>query len=319
MRSKVRRQQRRVNECPGRERTPAVAKPTIGFVGLGTMGGRIASRLLSAGYEVHGYNRTPERATDLVDRGLVVHDRPQAPAGRADVLFTMVADAEALRTVAEGSRGIVSGLRSGAVWVDMSTVDLALSRQLAERVEELGASMLDAPVSGGPQAAEAGSLTMFVGGDVGAYERVLPVLEHIASSIMNVGRNGEALALKLAVNISLALQTLAFGEGVLLAEASGIEPRLAVEAFLASAVSSPMLQARGPLLLDRPDEPGFTVELMQKDLRLALEHARDIEVPLPTTALANEIFSAARAQGRRGEDMIAVVDTLARLAGREAA
>jgi len=118
------------------------------------------------------------------------------------------------------------------------------------------------------------------------------------------------------VNISLALQTLAFGEGVLLAEASGIEPSVAVKALLASAVGSPMLEARGPLLLDRPEEPWFTIDLMQKDLRLALEQGHDLELPLPTTALANEIFSAARAQGRRSEDVIAVVDVLAELAGR---
>ena len=291
--------------------------PTIGFVGLGTMGARIAARLLSAGYEVHGYNRTPERAANLVAQGLVLHDRPQAAAARADVLFTMVTDTEALLAVADGSHGILSGLRPQAVWVDMSTVDVARSRQLAEQVDVLGARMLDAPVSGSVPAAEAGTLAMFVGGDSDAYERVLPVLTKIASSTTYVGRNGEALALKLAVNISLALQTLAFGEGVLLAEASGVEPKLAVKALLASAVGSPMLQTRGPLLLDRPEEPWFTIELMQKDLRLALEQGHDLELPLQTTALANEIFSAARAQGRRDEDVIAVVDVLAKFAGRE--
>jgi 3-hydroxyisobutyrate dehydrogenase-like beta-hydroxyacid dehydrogenase len=290
--------------------------PTIGFVGLGTMGARIAARLLSAGHEVHGYNRTPERAAELVDQGLILHDRPQAAAARADVLFTMVTDTEALLAVADGSHGILSGLRPQAVWADMSTVDVAQSRELAERVHVLGARMLDAPVSGSVPAAEAGTLAMFVGGDNDAYERVLPVLTQIASSTTYVGGNGEALALKLAVNISLALQTLAFGEGVLLAEASGIDPGVAVKALLASAVGSPMLEARGPLFLDRPEEPWFTIDLMQKDLRLALEQGHDLELPLPTTALANEIFSAARAQGRRGEDVVAVVDVLAELAGR---
>jgi 3-hydroxyisobutyrate dehydrogenase-like beta-hydroxyacid dehydrogenase len=157
---------------------------------------------------------------------------------------------------------------------------------------------------------------MFVGGDNAACERVLPVLQQIASSIMHVGRNGDGLALQHAVNISVALQTLAFGEGMLLAQSSGIEPSQAVSALLASGVGSPMLQERGPLVLDRPEEPWLTIELMQKDLRLALEQARDLEVPLPTTALANEIFSAARANGRRGEDVIAVVDVQAALAGR---
>ena len=290
--------------------------PIIGFVGLGRMGSRIAARLLSAGYEVHGYNRTPERAKDLVEQGLILHDRPQLAAARADLLFTLVADTDALLAVAEGSHGILSGLRPNAVWVDLSTVDLAQSRQLAERVDALGARMLGAPVSGSAPAAEAGTLTMFVGGDNGAYERVLPVLTQIASSNKHVGVNGEALAVKLAVNIGLALQTLAFAEGVLLAESSGIDPTLVVEALLASDAASPMLQARGPLLLDRPDEPWFTIDLIHKDLRLALEQGRDIEVPLPTTALAFEIFSAARAQGRRGEDAIAIVDVLAALAGR---
>jgi 3-hydroxyisobutyrate dehydrogenase-like beta-hydroxyacid dehydrogenase len=283
------------------------------------MGSRIAARLLSLDYEVHGYNRTPGRAVDLVAQGLILHDHPQAAAGRADVLFTMVADTEALLAVADGSHGILAGLRPETVWVDMSTVDLAHSRQLAERADALGAKMLDAPVSGSVPAAEAGTLAMFVGGDNDAYERILPVLTQIASSITRVGGNGDALALKLAVNISLALQTLAFGEGMLLAESSGIEPSVAVKAFLASGVGSPMLQARGPLLLDRPQEPWFTIDLMQKDLRLALEQGRDLEVPLPATALANELLSAARAQGHRGEDVIAIVDVLAELAGRDGA
>jgi 3-hydroxyisobutyrate dehydrogenase-like beta-hydroxyacid dehydrogenase len=289
---------------------------TVGFVGLGRMGARIAARLIAAGYEVHGYNRTASRASELVEQGLVLHDRPSVAVQQADVVFTMVTDTEALHAVADGSHGILSGLRRGAVWVDLSTVDLAHSRQLAEQVQALGARMLDAPVSGSVPAAEAGDLTMFVGGDHDAYERVLPVLEQFAASVLHVGGNGQALALKLAVNISLAVQTLAFGEGVLLAQSAGIDPELAVKAFVESAVGSPMLKARGPLLLDRPEEPWFTIELMHKDLRLALEHGRDLEVPLPTTALANELFSAARAQGRRDEDVIAITDVLAKLAGR---
>jgi 3-hydroxyisobutyrate dehydrogenase-like beta-hydroxyacid dehydrogenase len=295
----------------------AAAFPTIGFVGLGTMGRRIAARLLSAGYEVHGYNRTPERATELVAQGLVLHDRPRDAAVRADVLFTMVADTEALLAVAHGSVGILAGLRPDAVWIDMSTVDLAQSRQLAERVAALGATLLDAPVSGSVPEAETGTLAMFVGGDDDAYERALPVLTQIASSITHVGGIGDGLALKIAMNISLAVQALALGEGVLLAESSGIEPSRAMDAMLATGVSSPMLRARIPLSGDRAEEPWFTVEQMQNDLRLALELGRDLEVPLPTTALTNEIFSAARAQGRRGEDVIAVVDVLAQLAGRD--
>jgi 3-hydroxyisobutyrate dehydrogenase-like beta-hydroxyacid dehydrogenase len=294
----------------------AVPMPTIGFVGLETMGARIAARLLSAGYEVHGYSGTAGPAVDLVAQGLVLHERAQAAAGRADALFTLVADTEALRAVADGSHGVLSGFRPDAVWVDLSTVDVAYSRQLAERVDALGAKMLDAPVAGSVRAAEEGTLAMFVGGDSDAYECVHPVLTHIASSITHVGRNGDGLALKLAVNLNLALQTLAFGEGVLLAESSGIERSLAVKTLLASDMGSPMLRARGPLLLDRPEEPWLTIELMQRDLRLALEQARDLEVPLPTTALVTEIFSAARAQGRRAEDVIAVVDVLAELAGR---
>jgi 3-hydroxyisobutyrate dehydrogenase-like beta-hydroxyacid dehydrogenase len=295
----------------------AMTMPTIGVVGLETMGARIAARLLSAGYEVHGYSGTPEPAEDLVAQGLILHERPQAAAGRADALFTLVADTEALRAVVDGSHGVLSGFRPDAVWVDLSTVDVAYSRELAERVDALGAKMLDAPVAGSVRSAEEGALAMFVGGDNDAYERVHPVLTHIASSITHVGRNGDGLALKLAVNLNLALQTLAFGEGVLLAESSGIEPSLAVKTLLASAMGSPMLRARGPLLLDRAEEPWLTIELLQRDLRLALDQGRDLEVPLPTTALANEIFSAARAQGRRGEDVIAVFDVLAQLAGRE--
>jgi 3-hydroxyisobutyrate dehydrogenase-like beta-hydroxyacid dehydrogenase len=280
------------------------------------MGRRIAARLAAAGHEVHAHGSAPEQAIRPAGDGLLLYARPQDAASRAEVLFTLVPDTETLLELAEGPHGILSGLRPGAVWVDLSTVDLAQSRQLAERVEALGARMLDAPISGSPSAAETGSLTMLVAGDERSYERVLSVLRQIASPIRYVGGSGDALAMKLAVNISLALQTLAFGEGVRLAESSGIEPDVAVDALLSSAAGSPMLRTFGPLLLDRPEEPWYTIEEMQKDLWLALEHGRHLEVPLPTTALANQIFSIARARGRRDDDIVAVVDVLAELAGR---
>jgi 3-hydroxyisobutyrate dehydrogenase-like beta-hydroxyacid dehydrogenase len=288
---------------------------TIGFVGLGSMGGPIAGRLLAAGHRVVGTNRTASKALPLIDRGLVWRDTPREAAEAAEVVVSMVTDDAALEAVALGADGILAGLAPGKIYVDMSTVSPAESRRLAERVRALGADMLDAPVSGSVPAAEQGSLAIMVGGKEEAFRDVEPLLRQLAQTVTHVGDNGQGLLLKLAINISLAAQMLAFSEGVLLAERGGIDRSLAVEVMAGSPIGSPMLKTRAPLVLDLPDEAWFDVRLMQKDLRLALDTGRTLSVPLPAAAVADELLTTAREMGYEHRDIAALFEVLARLAG----
>jgi 3-hydroxyisobutyrate dehydrogenase-like beta-hydroxyacid dehydrogenase len=226
---------------------------TIGFVGLGEMGSRMAGRFLTAGHPVYGTNRTASKAAPLIERGLVWRDTAREVADATDVTFSMVLDDAALEAVASGPDGILAGLAPGKLYVDMSTVSPDASREVAERVRQLGASMLDAPVSGSAPQAEAGSLTIMVGGDAAAFTRVEPILGELGTPT-HIGENGQGLLLKLAINISLGVQMLAFAEGLLLAEQSGIDREVAAAEMAASAIGSPMLKARVPLILDLPDE-----------------------------------------------------------------
>lgn len=287
----------------------------LGFVGLGVMGGRIARRLLDAGHTVRGYNRTRAKAERLAGSGLRPVDSPRAAAEGADVVFSMVTGTQALRAVAGGPDGLLAGLRPGAVYVDMSTVSPAASRELAERVSAQGAAMLDAPVSGSVTTVEAGQLSLMVGGDADAYERVLPVLRAIGPRVTRVGGSGQAVLMKVATNLSVAVQMLAFSEGVALAEKGGIPRRIAVEVLLGSVIASPMLKYRGPFVLEPPAEAWFDVDMMQKDLLLALEAGRDLDVPLPATAATNELLTAARALGLGAQDCASLFHVLRRLAG----
>ena len=291
----------------------------IGFVGLGAMGSRIAGRLLACGHDVSATNRTRGKADALVERGLIWRDSPREVAEHTDVLFSMVTDTAALEAITDGPQGILAGLRPGSVYVEMSTVSPVSSRDLADRVRERGAVMLDAPVSGSLPAAEDGSLAIMVGGDPEAFARVEPILRQIGRTVTHVGENGQALTLKLAVNISLAAQMIAFSEGVLLAERGGIDRGLAIDVLNASAVGSPMLRARGPLLLDRPGEAWFDVDLMHKDVDLALEQGRRLHVPLPSTEAAGDVLTSAQALGYGDQDIVAVFDVLAERAGDRAA
>jgi len=287
----------------------------VGFVGLGVMGSRVAKRLLDAGHAVTGYNRTAAKAQWLVDAGMKLAGSPRAVAESADVTFSMVTNTSALRSVAEGPDGLLAGLRAGKVHVDMSTVSPAASRELAQQVEAKGARMLDAPVSGSVITLEEGKLTFMVGGDEATFEKVKPILLDVGARATYVGGNGLAVSMKIATNLSLAVQMLAFSEGVLLAEKSGIKREVAVEVLLNSVIASPMVKYRGPFVLQMPDEAWFDCNMMQKDMNLALELSREVDVPLPTTAVTNEYLTAARGMGLATHDFAVVFDVLARLAG----
>jgi 3-hydroxyisobutyrate dehydrogenase-like beta-hydroxyacid dehydrogenase len=286
---------------------------TIGIVGLGAMGGRIAGRLLSQGNEVFGTNRTKSKADTLIEQGMHWCDSPREAAEAADVVISMVTDSDALQAVTSGPEGILAGLAAGNVYIEMSTVSPQASRDVAGRVASLGASMLAAPVSGSVTAVEEGSLAIIVGGETEAFERVEPILRQLGSRVTFVGDTGHALLLKLAINISLAVQMLAFSERVLLAERGGVERSLALDVLTRSAIGSPMLQGRAPLLRELPDQAWFDVRLMQKDLRLALDSARNFGLPLPSTVVADELLSAATARGYEHRDIAVLLHVLAEL------
>jgi 3-hydroxyisobutyrate dehydrogenase-like beta-hydroxyacid dehydrogenase len=287
----------------------------LGFIGLGVMGSRMTKRLLEAGHTVIGYNRTRSKAQWLLDVGMQWGDTPAAVARAADVVFSMVANTAALQAVAGGTDGVLAGLRPGSIFVDMSTVSPTVSRTLAAQAAATGAHMLDAPVSGSVITLEEGRLSLMVGGDRGAYEQVLPILRDIGPKVTYVGANGLAAAMKIATNLSLAVQMLAFSEGVLLAEKSGIARETAVEVLLNSVIASPMVKYRGPFVLGLPEEAWFDVNMMQKDLLLALDMGRELDVPLPTTAVTNEMLTAARGMGVADKDFAVVFEVLARMAG----
>ncbi|MCW2533413.1 MAG: hypothetical protein JWP62_2983 [Blastococcus sp.] len=287
----------------------ATTTPTIGFVGLGHMGGSMAARLLAAGYPVHGMNRTRRRAEELIAHGLHWHDTPREVAAATDVVLTSVPDDEALHVAAGGPDGILAGLTAGTTWVDVSTVSPKASREMAARVRAAGATMLDAPVSGSVPQVRAGALTIMVGGDADAYGRVEPVLRELGTP-RHIGSNGQGLVLKLAINISLAVQMLALAEGLLLADRSGVDRRLALEVMTGSAIGSPMLKARASLVLDPPAEAWFTLGLVQKDVELARDLADSLGVPLPTADRADEVLGLARVLGYQDRDLAAMFQVL---------
>lgn len=287
----------------------------LGFVGLGMMGSRIVERLLRAGHCVTGWNRTPSKAQWLMDQGMAWADTPREVARRADVVFTMVTDTDALHQVTAGPDGLLAGLGEGKIYVDMSTVSPAASRELAEAVRASGARMLDAPVSGSVVTLTEGELSVMVGGDLETFERVRPILEDIGPTVTHVGPNGQAALMKIATNLGLAVQMLAFSEAVLLAEKGGIARETAVRVLTSSVIASPMVRYRGPFILEQPEEAWFDVGMMQKDMRLALEAGRQLNVPLPTTAATNELLTAARGMGLERYDFAIVFDVLAAMAG----
>jgi len=287
----------------------------LGFVGLGVMGSQMVNRLLAKGHSVTGHNRTRSKAQWLIERGMRWADSPRAVSAAADVTFAMVTNDKALEAITDGTDGLLAGLSKGKVFIDMSTVSPAVSRALASKVRETGADMVDSPVSGSVITLQEGKLSVMVGGRRETFERIKPLLEDIGPKVTYVGENGLALVMKIAINLSLTAQILAFSEGVLLAEKSGIARETAVDVLTHSAVASPMIQYRGPFVLRQPEEAWFDVNMMQKDMLLALELGRQLDVPLPTTAVSNEFLTAARALGMAKQDFAVVFDVLARMSG----
>jgi 3-hydroxyisobutyrate dehydrogenase-like beta-hydroxyacid dehydrogenase len=287
----------------------------LGYVGLGAMGGLMAERLMSRGHAVTGYNRTKAKALPLIAKGLQWAESPRQVAEAAEAVFVMVTNSAALEAVANGPDGLLAGLGAGKLLIDMSTVSPAVSRTLAARVRDQGSEMVDAPVSGSVITLQQGKLSVMVGGEKQAFDRARPLLDDVGPRVTHVGPNGLALSMKIAINLSLAVQMLAFSEGLLLAEKSGIPRDIAVDVMTHSVIGSPMVQYRGPMALQLPDEAWFDVNMMQKDMLLALEMGRQLDVPLPTTAVTNEMLTAARGMGLATKDFAVLFQVLARMAG----
>ena len=289
----------------------------MGFIGLGDMGQGIVPRLLDAGHRVVGWNRTATKAESLIERGMAWGDTPREVAASAEIVFSVVTDGAAVQSVALGDDGVISGLDTDAVYLDMSTIDPELSRQIGSEFAENGLTMLDAPISGSPITLEQGSASTMVGGDRAAFERVEPVLYDIGSKVSYIGERGAAVQMKVAVNLSLIVQMVAFCESVALAERGGVDRQVAVDAMLKSVVASPVMGYRGPFILEgnMPDKPLADVTLQQKDMILALEVARRQGSPAPLGAVANELLNACRGRGIDHRDFVTVFDIYHLLSG----
>jgi 3-hydroxyisobutyrate dehydrogenase-like beta-hydroxyacid dehydrogenase len=287
----------------------------LGFVGLGVMGSEMVDRLLSKGHNVTGYNRTKSKAERLIKKGMRWGNSPREVAAAVDVVLLMVTNSAALEAVMSGPDGVLAGLTPGKIVVDISTVSPAFSREVAKKVREKGCDLVDAPVSGSVITLQQGKLSVMVAGRKETFEKVKPLLLDIGPKVTYVGDNGLALVMKIATNLSLAVQMLAFCEGVLLAEKSGIARETAVDVLTHSVIASPMVQYRGPFVLKMPEEAWFNVNMMQKDMLLALELGRQLDVPMPTTAVTNEFLTAARGMGLVEQDFAVVFEVLAQMSG----
>lgn len=290
----------------------------IGFVGLGAMGQLIVPRLMAAGHAVTGWNRSREKAEPLIAAGMQWAASPRAVAAHADIVFSILTDAAAVKAVALGPDGLASGLRQGAIYIDMSTIDPDSSRAVAAEIHKAGGIMLDGPISGSPVTVTAGQASIMVGGDEAAFERVRPVLLAIGPKVTRIGGNGLACQMKIAVNLLLMVEVIAFGEAVALAEKGGVDREVAVDAILKSVAASPVLGYRGPFILEgkMPAVPLADVTLQQKDMLLALDLGRRLGSPVPLAAAANEMMNACRGLGIDHRDFVTAHEVYRRLGGQ---
>ena len=289
----------------------------IGFIGLGAMGQGIVPRLMAAGHAVTGWNRTQDKASSLLKHGMRWAATPREAAKASEVVFSIVTDAAAVRTVALGEQGIISGLARDAVYLDMSTISPEASRAVSSEFAQADLTMLDAPISGSPVTLAQGKASIMVGGDRAAFERVKPVLLDIGAKASYIGGSGLAVQMKLAINLVLMVEVIAFGEGIALAEKGGVAREVAVDAMLSSVVASPVLGYRGPFILEgkMPKEPLADVTLQQKDMTLVLELARKSGAATPLAAAANEMMNACRGLGLDHHDFVIAHEVYRRLGG----
>ncbi len=287
----------------------------VGFIGLGIMGGGMARNLLEAGHETVVWNRTAERAGPLLDAGATWGDSPQAVAERCDIIMICVSDTADVVAVTTGPAGVLEGLAPGKLVIDHSTISPSETIRLAKLVNERGVDWLDAPVSGGSEGAARGTLSIMVGGDAEPFDRARPYLEAFGTTITHVGAQGAGQLVKLVNQILVVVNQLAVSEALLFAQAGGLDLPKALEAVKGGAAGSWTLANRGPQMIERDWQPGFTIDLQQKDLRLVLEAADDLGVPAIGTGIVYQLYRALQAKGLGAEGNHALVKALEDLAG----
>jgi 2-hydroxy-3-oxopropionate reductase len=279
----------------------------IGFIGLGLMGSRMARRLVDAGFEVHVFNRTPSKAQDVVGAGAVFESSPSAVAAVADVVITMLTDGPDVRAVTTGKDGILEGARSGMVWIDMSTISVDVSRELGEAAARRGVTCLDAPVSGGPGGAESGKLSIMVGGDDGAYDRCLPVLRVLGSTISHMGDLGAGQITKACNQVMVAANMAGVAEALVLGAKAGVDPVKIRNVLLSGFAQSRVLEVHGERMLEHRFEPGFFARLHGKDLQIVMDMARRSGAAVPLSAIVAQLLDSLVAQGDGELDNSAMV------------
>lgn len=286
----------------------------LGFIGTGLMGFPMARNLLRAGFPVTVYNRTRAKAEPLVAEGAVIVDSPRAVAERAEVIITIVSDTPDVLQVILGERGIHEAARPGMVVIDMSTISPRVTREIASTLLDHEVEMLDAPVSGGVNGAIEGTLSIMVGGKKEVFERCRPIFEAMGKKIVYCGGNGQGQMVKLCNQIAIVSNLVAAAEAVTFAKKAGVDPMTMIEAVGAGAAGSWVINVLGPKMASHDFAPGFMVKLQQKDLRLVMQAASELSIPLPGAALAHQLFAAVEATGGGDLGTQALVSVLERLA-----
>ncbi len=287
----------------------------IGFVGLGIMGKSMALNLVNAGFKVRVWNRTTERMADLIKAGAESATTPADLAAQCDVILVCVSDTPDVNAVILGENGLIHGAHQGALIIDMSTISPQATQEIAAQLKEKGMHMLDAPISGGSEGAARGTLSIMVGGDADQVERAMPYFQAIGKSITHVGGTGSGQLVKLVNQVLVVGNALAMSEALMFAQAGGLDLHKTLDAVAGGAAGSWMLSNRGPQILDRDWRPGFTIDLQQKDLRLVLEAADQLGVPLMGTSLVFNLYRTLQAQGIGSEGNHALIKALENMAG----
>lgn len=289
----------------------------IGFIGLGIMGKPMAKNLLKAGYPLIVYDIVKEAVDELITAGAEQGSSPKDIAQKVDLIITMLPNSPQVKEVVLGENGIIEGVKAGTIVVDMSSIAPLASQEIAGKLREAGAVMLDAPVSGGEPKAIDGTLSIMVGGPEDAFKQVEDVLKIMGSSAVLIGDVGSGNVTKLANQIIVALNIAAMSEAMVLATKAGVNPEKVYQAIRGGLAGSTVLDAKVPLVLDRNFKPGFRIELHIKDLKNAMDTAHGVDVPVPLTSQVLEMMQAMKVDGKAGNDHGGLVQFYEKLAGIE--
>ena len=287
----------------------------VGFIGLGIMGKPMALNLIKAGFGVTVYNRTASKAEQMVSQGAKKVNSPREVAEETTVVITIVSDTPDVESVILGKNGVIEGIKPDSVVIDMSTISPEATRRIAARLKEKGSHMLDAPVSGGEQGAIDGTLSIMVGGDREIFERCQPILQAMGKNIIHVGSNGMGQTVKLVNQILVAGTLNAVVEALIFAQRSGVDLEKAIDAVKGGAASSWQLINLAPRICKRDFQPGFMIDLMQKDLKLVMESAGAAKIPLPTTSLVHQMYYSLQSAGEGRSGTQALVKAMEHLTG----